>query len=984
MDTPLPASSPAAVGLPSPAVTTAPETEVVALDVNDALYYEMIQRDYDRQRVVFTPLAKTTASGEELLLRANVWKVITQCSLSPLLESATITKDVADKLNDANVFICRWCFDTNGKALMDCFITISKVGKSKIRSGNTWNSANGNLHMSAQHQTRWAEFAVVEDAKAKSLAGDKSAVPSSRNTLDAYYARSAAATAGAPRAASGFIAKDTKLVQTLQDRISCFATLAKVSEANIRGDLFVNDILCFCIDNARSLRLHKDELKLGRFLFNRVLLRRILFMETVISANLEETRNWFVNQTGHQMKFITIAHDGMEKRWKSRLGASLHFCNPTRSFRQIDVGMMVLESVPKSAAAVASKIQEVAKSRYGITPFDIYSAENDNTNSAVAAGRMIAGSNENNNCHMHTTELVLGHALGMKTRTKSGRVIDSNVVAEAIRTSAQKVCVEANGSGNKKYKTANTSRCDSPIKLFVPNDTRVGGIAKMYESMIRSYWALAQYHKTEKPSIILSAIDWKTIAEIYGTLDVLTKFEFATQTSAFGAIGMNIVMIKNIEHEYQHQQVFTVPDLKATPWLCTTAIRDIPTIQVTSNDEKIDDDTVKMMEVGVNLVRRIANEVRKYWTKRLYMSDLLAFALHPVGVSIGINYVQVIEDLLGYEEKHWTASKARSTLLAELKGLQKVLLSEASAHLTERTTATDMHEVLVADPPANPTIAPSSNKKRSIGPDSVMELVKRKKQVAAEEQLAREKAFAALAEQANNAETTDPRLVHSEAIIAAEMKKEVDKFFSLKIDWEQVCLRQGVPANKIAQPMDWENPVKVAKYVDVGWWWKYEGISIHQFKYLPLLAAKVLAKKGSNSFQERVFSRCSYLSDMHRQRLSKEKFEWQVLLAVNHDFLQEEHSLRQEVVKQIAQNTQDDASLREQVSTLLQMSEEQLKKDYPFDGDDEYEMAKNDELEPVCDENHVSVEDTSKKDNAIEINEDVADEEDDNSETTSD
>lgn len=82
--------------------------------------------------------------------------------------------------------------------------------------------------------------------------------------------------------------------------------------------------------------------------------------------NLDKTRQWFIQQTGHPAKFVTVAHDGYDKKWKSRLGASVHFCNPSKAYRQLDIGIMILNKVGKSAAQVAATILEIGSEHYGL------------------------------------------------------------------------------------------------------------------------------------------------------------------------------------------------------------------------------------------------------------------------------------------------------------------------------------------------------------------------------------------------------------------------------------------------------------------------------------------------------------------------------------------------------------------------------------------------------------------------------------------
>lgn len=85
----------------------------------------------------------------------------------------------------------------------------------------------------------------------------------------------------------------------------------------------------------------------------------------------------------------------------------------------------------------------------------------------------------------------------------------------------------------------------------------------MYESMLRSYWALAQYQAMENPAEMLSPFEWRVLSEFHSILEPLTKFEFTVQKKNFGAIRMNLTMLKNLELTYCHDKVFDAVNVAA-------------------------------------------------------------------------------------------------------------------------------------------------------------------------------------------------------------------------------------------------------------------------------------------------------------------------------------------------------------------------------------------------------------------------------------
>ena len=63
---------------------------------------------------------------------------------------------------------------------------------------------------------------------------------------------------------------------------------------------------------------------------------------------------------------------------------------------------------------------------YGFVSKDLCTSVNDNTNSAILAGKYLVGNDKTGKCEMHKAELILKHATGLATWKKKGQVVDSN------------------------------------------------------------------------------------------------------------------------------------------------------------------------------------------------------------------------------------------------------------------------------------------------------------------------------------------------------------------------------------------------------------------------------------------------------------------------------------------------------------------------------------------------------------------------------
>lgn len=142
--------------------------------------------------------------------------------------------------------------------------------------------------------------------------------------------------------------------------------------------------------------------------------------------------------------------------------------------------------------------------RFGITSQDVFWGINDtNTNSALLTGRLIADGrtpdNATTTCHMHTQELVLQHALGIRKRSRLGEVYCSFPPGHDLKVKVKKLTQLIMNKHDKnrflKYKDycKKYLSASSVCKLVVPNDTRVSGIFHMFESVLRSYKSLTLY-----------------------------------------------------------------------------------------------------------------------------------------------------------------------------------------------------------------------------------------------------------------------------------------------------------------------------------------------------------------------------------------------------------------------------------------------------------------------------------------------------------
>jgi hypothetical protein len=121
---------------------------------------------------------------------------------------------------------------------------------------------------------------------------------------------------------------------------------------------------------------------------------------------------------------------------------------------------------------------------------------NDTTNSALQAGRLIVGndSSEDRKCGMHVVELCVAHASGFIVRMKNKQIVDDFPACVAFRDTIRNFVLlfsERKAKGRfVKYSKFVKRIGETPIRIMMPNKTRVAGKFRMYEGALHSHSAI--------------------------------------------------------------------------------------------------------------------------------------------------------------------------------------------------------------------------------------------------------------------------------------------------------------------------------------------------------------------------------------------------------------------------------------------------------------------------------------------------------------
>jgi hypothetical protein len=138
--------------------------------------------------------------------------------------------------------------------------------------------------------------------------------------------------------------------------------------------------------------------------------------------------------------FLYVSHDGWDSKDNDLLGVSLHFIVPVY---WVTVNAIGLKRIYQETSENIPNVIRSVLAGYDIRVDDVYRVVNDTTNSALRPGITSDGRTSirhGTTCHMHTQELVVGHALGIRTRKNNNVVTDKFPEAKNLRDKVKLLC----------------------------------------------------------------------------------------------------------------------------------------------------------------------------------------------------------------------------------------------------------------------------------------------------------------------------------------------------------------------------------------------------------------------------------------------------------------------------------------------------------------------------------------------------------------
>ena len=277
---------------------------------------------------------------------------------------------------------------------------------------------------------------------------------------------------------------------------------------------------------------------------------------------------------------------------------------------------------------------------FGVQKLDVFRGINDNTASAVKAGELIASGRRADGstiswCGMHTSELVVKHALGLVERRRANRVVDSFPDSKSLIKRAKKVCTHIMDKGCKKRFVEYNKYClqmfnCKALKLQVPNKTRVSGTHITFQLMLRMKPVIMMIQNSapwaEKIRDLLSREDWRLIAEFDAILNHITFLSMEYQREIEGWVALTWFLNQAARRKlFGRNATFKVTDTSKV-WDPTTTKENIPRIE----------HTVEQLHVTSQLfLKRLDHEFTFYYPEP-DGDQIVAMQLHPATARLGL------------------------------------------------------------------------------------------------------------------------------------------------------------------------------------------------------------------------------------------------------------------------------------------------------------------------------------------------------------
>ena len=239
---------------------------------------------------------------------------------------------------------------------------------------------------------------------------------------------------------------------------------------------------------------------------------------------------------------------------------------------------------------------------------------------------------------MHTQELVVTHALGIRTRKKKGIIVDSFEKGKNIRDKVKGLLSfimdgKAKGRFREYCVYCSEHTGTQGLVLELPNETRVAGTYKMFLSCLRSKKAITQFatvstHADKMNDLVLSRTEWNVLAELESILLECHELAMESQVDFVGASSFSYYAVRECKERLKSADSFEVIDIKQN--YLPSATR--PELEKSIIERE------NLSETAIELLQRLDTDFTNYFGTP-DEDQILSMFFHPYFVWSGYEYV---------------------------------------------------------------------------------------------------------------------------------------------------------------------------------------------------------------------------------------------------------------------------------------------------------------------------------------------------------
>ncbi len=242
-------------------------------------------------------------------------------------------------------------------------------------------------------------------------------------------------------------------------------------------------------------------------------------------------------------------------------------------------------------------------------------------------------------CYMHSHELVVVHALGLRTRSRNKVITDEFEVGKMLRDKVKiLLSLIMNKKCKKRYQNykrycMDNLQCET-TKFIIPNDTRMSGVCNMFESILRSKKCLSFYTMNSRDAHLYNGYtlrdeEWVAINEFYSILNLTKELTVNCQSDHVDNNCFAYYHVAKVRHTLITAKEFKILNFQES-WT--------PTTDISSSTILIDIKRENMLQTTQTLIARLVNEYNLYF-KALDSDQIMMMILHPIMVWKGFWYV---------------------------------------------------------------------------------------------------------------------------------------------------------------------------------------------------------------------------------------------------------------------------------------------------------------------------------------------------------